>query len=251
MLIFPVRPPIARKRSSGETAIETMSSECWMRPSWVCVAMFHNMTVRRVEHAMNLACFGRTMHESLLVSGTNHSETVDPVDVSICFILLSDTTKRWLIDQRRLVLNNGVTVALMSTSKRPSLLSQTRTDLPVAVAMRLPCGEYLAARTELPWASVRTRLRVAMSQMVAILLSDAETSRVESGEKSTPLTVGSFLCEKTSLCVFASHTITLPQYVPAVWKARQACSLLRSGVLLLRSIFFSLVIWVRGTRDTA
>ena len=36
-----------------------------------------------------------------------------------------------------------------------------------------------------------------------------------------------------------------------LWKARRACSLLRPRALLLRSTFFSLVIWVRGTRDTA
>ena len=109
------------------------------------------------------------------------------------------------------MLNDGVTVTVMSTSKRPSLLSQTRTESGVAVAIRSPCGEYLAAVTESPWASVCTRSRVAMSQMV-----DAETSRAESGEKSTPMTSWkSSLCEMTFLYVFASHTITSPQRVPA------------------------------------
>jgi hypothetical protein len=72
-----------------------------MRPSWVCVAVSHNVTVRCVEYTMNFPCFGRTIHETLLLSGTGHSETVDPVDASICLILLSDMTKRWLLNQRR------------------------------------------------------------------------------------------------------------------------------------------------------
>ena len=55
-----------------------------------------------------------------------------------------------------------------------------------------------------------------MSQMEAVLLLDAETSRVESGEKSTPLMLlESSQCSKTCLCVFASHIKTLPQSVPA------------------------------------
>jgi hypothetical protein len=80
--------------------------------------------------------------------------------------------------------------------------------------MRSPCGEYLAACTISPWSSVCTRLRVAMSQMEAVRLSDAETSRVESGEKSTPFIPYS-LCEKTLSYVFASHTNTSsPLYLP-------------------------------------
>ena len=159
-----------------------------MRPSWACVAEPQNVTVRCVEYATNSPCFGRVMHEKRLLSGTGHSETVDPDDVSICLILLSDTAKRWSLNQRRPVLYHGVTATGMSTSKRPSLLSQTRTEWRVAVAIRSPCGEYLAALTKSAWSSVRTRWRVAMSQMEAVLLCDAETSRVELGEKSTPMT---------------------------------------------------------------
>ena len=39
------------------------------------------------------------MDEVLLVPGTGHSETTDPVGASNCLIALSDTTKRWLLDQ--------------------------------------------------------------------------------------------------------------------------------------------------------
>ena len=55
-----------------------------------------------------------------------------------------------------------------------------------------------------------------MSQTVAVLFMDAETSRVESDEKSTPLiSRESSLCEKACLCVFASHTNNSPKNVPA------------------------------------
>jgi hypothetical protein len=74
----------------------------------------------------------------------------------------------------------------------------------------------LTALTKFSWWSVCTCLRVAMSQMEAVLLLDAETSRDESGEKSTPLTSSSPSCEKTFSYVFASHTTTLPHHVPAV-----------------------------------
>ena len=159
-----------------------------MKPSWVCVVVSQNVTVRGVEYAMNSPCFGRAMHERWRLSGTGHSETVDPVDDSIFLILLSDATKRWLLNQRRPVLYNGFTFALTIKSKRPSLLSQSRTECELAVAIRSPCGEYLAALTPLPypWSSVCSRFRDAMSQIVAVPLYDAETSRVESGEKSTP-----------------------------------------------------------------
>ena len=66
-----------------------------MRPSCVCVAMFQNVTVQFVEYAMNSPCFGWAMHENLLLSGADHSEIADPVDASICLLLLSDTTNRW------------------------------------------------------------------------------------------------------------------------------------------------------------
>lgn len=103
----------------------------------------------------------------------------------------------------------------MSTTKRPSLLSKTRT---VAAAIRSPCGEYFAAVTQPSWCGRQTtRLRVAMSQTAAVVLQkDATTSRVESGEKSTALTVlWSFLCVKTFWHVFASHIISSPPRVPA------------------------------------
>ena len=196
IMIFSPYPPIARNRSSGETAIDRMSSGYGMRPSRVRVAVSQNATVRRVEYAMNFPCFGRAMHERLVVSETGHSETASPVEDSNCLIALSDTTKRLLLNQRRPVLYHGFTVTSMSMSKQPSLLSQTRTKSRVAVAIRSPCGEYLAAithftwwcdPTEFPWWSVCTRSRVSMSQMVAVSLSDAETRRVESGEKSTPI----------------------------------------------------------------
>ena len=63
-----------------------------------------------VEYAINSPGFGRAMDKVLLVPGTSsHLETAEPVDASNCFIALSDMTKRWLLDQRRLVLNSGVT----------------------------------------------------------------------------------------------------------------------------------------------
>ena len=145
-----------------------------MRPTWVCVDVSQNVTVSFAEYAMNFPCRGiRAMQEVLLVSGTSHSETVVPVDASNCLILLADMTKRWLLNQGRgPVLNNGDTCTGIFKSKRPSLLSQTRTNLSLpAVAIRSPCGEYFAAITQAPnsyqW-SVRTRSRVAMSQMAAV-----------------------------------------------------------------------------------
>ena len=96
-----------------------------MRPSWVCVAVSQNVTVCFVEYAMNFPCFGRAMHEHAMLSGTGHCETVDPMDASICLILFSDMTKRWLLNQSRLVLYHWVTITLMFTSKHPLLLFQT------------------------------------------------------------------------------------------------------------------------------
>ena len=75
-----------------------------MRPSWVCVAVSQNVMVRGVEYAMNVACFGREMHEEWWLSETGHSETADPVDASNCVTFLSDRTKKWLSSQRRPVL---------------------------------------------------------------------------------------------------------------------------------------------------
>ena len=164
-----------------------------MRPSRACVDVSQNATVLLVEHAMVPPCCWRAIHEVSSVLGTDHSETVDPVDASNSLIVLSDTTKRWLSDHRRPLLNNGVTFTGISTSTRPSLLSQTRMDSRVAVAIRLPCSEYFAAITQPSWSSVSTFLRAATSQMVAVYVcradaSDACTSRVESGEKSTART---------------------------------------------------------------
>ena len=113
----------------------------------MCVDVSQNVTISFVEYAMNSPCCGRAMDEELLVSGTSHFETVDPVDDSNCLIVLSDTTKRWLLDQRRPVLYHGISVTRMSANKRPSLLSQTRTQA-VAGAIRSPCGEYFAAITQ-------------------------------------------------------------------------------------------------------
>ena len=126
-----------------------------MRPSWACVDMSQKVTVFFAEYAMNPPCFGRAMHESLLLLGTGHSETVDPVDASNCLILLSDMTKRWLLNQRIPVFSHVLTG--MFTSRLPLLLSQTRMESGVAVAMRSPCGEYLAAVTQSPWRSFCTR----------------------------------------------------------------------------------------------
>ena len=158
-----------------------------MRPSWLCVAVSQNVTVRCVEYAMNPPSFGRAMFEYGALSETGRSKTDGPVDASNSLIVLSDMTKRWSLNQRRLVLSDGVTVTLMCLNQRPSLLSQTRTESSVAVAIQSPCGEYLAAVTQSPWSSVCTRLRVTMFQTEAVSF-DAQTSRVGSGEKSTPLT---------------------------------------------------------------
>ena len=79
----------------------------------MCVDVSQNVTISFVEYAMNSPCCGRAMDEELLVSGTSHFETVDPVDDSNCLIVLPDTTKRWLFDQRRPVLYHGVSVTRM------------------------------------------------------------------------------------------------------------------------------------------
>ena len=115
-----------------------------MRPSWVS----QNLMVRCVEYAMNFPCFGRAMHEKMLPSGTGHSRPADRVDASNPLILLSDMTKRRPWNQRGTVSLYGVTVTMISTRKRPLMLSQTQTELRVAIAIRSPCGEYLAALRE-------------------------------------------------------------------------------------------------------
>ena len=88
-----------------------------MRPSWECVDASQNVTVRIVEYAMKSPFCGRAIHEKRLVSGTDHSETVDPVDASNFMIVLSDTTNRWSLNQTRPVLNRGVTITGISMSK--------------------------------------------------------------------------------------------------------------------------------------
>ena len=216
-VIFPLNPAIARNRSSGETAIERMPSGCWMRPSRVCVAVSRSVTAYCAEYAMNPPCLGRAMHEPKVLR-TPHSETADPVDALICLILLSDMTRRVSLNQRRPVLGHQVTLSGICTSRWPLLLSQTRMESGVAVAIRSPSAEYLAAATttESPCWSVCARSRAAMSQMEAIRSYDAATSRVESGEKSTPVMLERRShCEKSCLYVFASHTIASPQRVPA------------------------------------
>ena len=102
------------------------------------------------------------------------------------------TSKR-LLNQRRPVLCHGFTLTGMSRSKRPSLLSQTRTE-----SNRSP-------REPSRWSGPTTLSRVAMA------------SPIESGEKSTPWTlqVSSSLIVKTCSYVFASHTITPSKSVPA------------------------------------
>ena len=134
-----------------------------MRLSWVCVEVSHNVTVLFVEYAMNFPCCSRAMHDWELLLGTGKSEIVDLVDASNCLIVLPDMTKKWLFSQRRPVLYTGVTSTGMSTSKRPSLLSQTRTDSSAAVMIRSPCGKYFATVVK-GCSSVRTFLRVGTSQ---------------------------------------------------------------------------------------
>jgi len=217
MVIFLRPPPIARNRPSGESAIEGFPV-VWTTPSFLCVNVSQNVTVLAVGYAMDSPYFGRAMHEERLVSGTGHCESADPVDASNLLISLLDRTKRWLWNQSRPLLCDGDTLTGISTSKRPSLLSQTRTDpCRVAVAIRSPCGEYFAAITRPPsrWSSVCTCSRVAMSQTTAVWFDDTETSRVESGEKSTPRIPPESLCARTCSCVFASHTSVSPEDVPA------------------------------------
>ena len=85
------------------------------------------------------------------------------------------------------------------------------------MAIRSPCGEYLAATTPWWWWSGPiTCLRAAKSQIEAVQLLDAVTSRVESGEKSTALTMLLLsLRVKILPYVCPSHTFTLPSSVPA------------------------------------
>ena len=198
--------------------MERMSSGCWrVRRSWLCVDASQKVVVRFAENAMYCWCFGRAMFEWSSVPGTSHSETFEPVDASNSMIFWSDATRRWSLDQRRLVLNSGVTVTLISTSKRPSLLSQTRTGPPAhlsTVAMRSPRGEYFAAFTQFLWRRVCTCLAVARSQTMAVLLSVPATSRVESGEKSTQRTKSLSPCLMTSSYVSAFHK-SISLLVPA------------------------------------
>ena len=87
----------------------------------------------------------------------------------------------------------------------------------MAVAIRSPFGENFAALTAFSWGSGPTsRLRVATSQTAALQpLRDVKRSRVESGEKSTPLISPSSSSAKTISDLSGSHTITSPRNVPA------------------------------------
>ena len=148
--------------------------------------------------------------------GTGHSETVKPVDGFTSLIALSDTRKMWLLTHWRPWLCQGVTVTGMSTSKWPLSRPHTRTDpLKVAVAIRSPSCEYLAAITNCWWWSVCIFSPLATSQIVAVQFEDPETSSVESGEKSiSALMSKSTLSFQTLSCVSASHTNTMPHNVP-------------------------------------
>ena len=134
---------IARSRPSGERAMEATSRVCWMTPSWLRVNTSQIVTVWPVEYTIKFPCFGAAMHE---LESAGHSAEIVPVDASICWniVLFSrhEKTKRWsLLCQRTLV----AFTSLMSRIKRPSLLSQILIECPLAVAIRLPCGEYVAA----------------------------------------------------------------------------------------------------------
>jgi hypothetical protein len=81
------------------------------------------------------------MHEALLPFGIGHPQIVNPVDASICLILMLDMTKRSLLDQRRPVLYPVVTCTGMSMSKRPLLLSPLNRLL---ASVSLPGGNPFA-----------------------------------------------------------------------------------------------------------
>lgn len=83
----------AKDRSSVENATGARLVRRWMQRSWLYVEVSQNVMVSQVEYAMNFPCCGRAMHETELTPGTDHSETVDPIDASICSILLVDVTK--------------------------------------------------------------------------------------------------------------------------------------------------------------
>ena len=186
IVIAPCSPPIARDLSPGDRVIKQMSSVGSTRPICKCDDVSQKVTKRPVEHAINLPCLGIAMHEWKSLFETGHSETVEPVDASNCLILLLDTTKMWLLDHRRPLLQRGITVTGLSTSNWPSLLSQTRTDpFRVPVAIRSPLGENLAVITQCLCWSVRIFWPLVASQIVAMQFEDPETSFVESGEKST------------------------------------------------------------------
>ena len=101
MMIAQFTPPIARDLLSGDSEIERMFSVCLTIPICQWVDVSEKVIERLVEHAINLPCVGIAMHESKSLLGTDHSETVEPVDASSCLIVLSDTTKMWLLNHRR------------------------------------------------------------------------------------------------------------------------------------------------------
>ena len=89
----------------------------------------------------------------------------------------------------------------MSTRKRPSSLSQTRTDPSrVVVANRSPCGENFAAITWLSWRSARTCFRVARSQSVTSPRRGEEPGRVLREIDSLDITVMVLVLQDSFVC---------------------------------------------------
>ena len=122
---------------------------------------------------MNSPCFGRAMHEKWSALGTSHSETVDPVDASNSLILLTDTTRWWLLDQRRPALRSEVTftgiywdvheqAAIVAVPDSNEITSGCRNSVTMRRVFRC-----------IPWSNV-----CATSKTVAVQLCDAMTSRV-------------------------------------------------------------------------
>lgn len=121
---FPLSVDGKKKQSSGENAMERISSGRWMIPSWERVDVCQKLIVRPAEYAINPLRFSRAMHELSLLVGTGHSEITDPEDASNSLMLFLQATNKWSPNQTRPVLYSGFTCTEMSTSKRPSLLSQ-------------------------------------------------------------------------------------------------------------------------------
>ena len=98
---------------------------------------------------------------------------------------------------------------------------------PIAL-WRIPgCSHHI------PWSSVCTHLRAAMSQMAAVPFFDAEMSRVALDEKLTPRKWWYFSqCEKPFSYVIVSKTHTSPSTVPAVICYARRTLVGRSGTKL-------------------